>query len=280
MKKNNYELSVVVAGKPVREYNKDNNTFIEGQKDSEYIIRFKNNTKDRVMVIFSIDNLEPLSGGKAEDCKTGYIVDGLKSLELKGFRIDDNNVAAFKFSEIGQSYANSNGDPLQCGSIGVRVYSEKENELDWVKKKLQNIEDNLPPTKYIPVYPKTIWFPPYNPTSPQPIWTGGPFYRSINIDCSNESFQTTLNTTAELSNVVEPTDNYFNLGTTWGQKVSSPVTRVNFETGELVDTIIMYYTDREGLKNLGIEFEKVVKLPKTFDENKQMYCTPPPNWKG
>ncbi len=104
MHKSNYGLELLVNGRPVKEYYKDNKSFVESRNGTEYTLRFRNNSWKRVMAILSVDGIEVLKGKAAVEADNGYIVDAFSSIEVKGYRIDDKNVAAFKFAETAQGY--------------------------------------------------------------------------------------------------------------------------------------------------------------------------------
>lgn len=157
MHKNNYSLEVLINGRPAQEYYKDAKSFIEARAGTEYTLRFRNNSWKRVMAIFSVDGVEVLKGKKAADAENGYIVDPFSSVEIKGYRIDDKTVAAFKFSHGTQSYAvivgaktdEPEGDPAlgvfkhdktdrNNGVIGVRVFEEDAKDHDY-KEQYQSL---------------------------------------------------------------------------------------------------------------------------------------------
>lgn len=139
MHSNNYSLEVLVNGRPVQEYYKDSKSFIEAREGTEYTLRFRNNSWKRVLAVFSVDGVEVLKGKAASQADNGYIVDAFYSIEIKGYRIDEETVAAFKFSSGTQSYAvvvgaektnPKTGETHQektdrnNGVIGVRVFEE------------------------------------------------------------------------------------------------------------------------------------------------------------
>jgi hypothetical protein len=150
MHKNNYSLEVLVKGKPVQEFIHESKSFIEARENTEYTLRFRNNSWKKVMAIFSVDGVEVLKGKVAANAENGYIVQPFSSIEVKGYRIDDKTVAAFKFSRGPQSYAvvvggetnEPEGDPAlgvfkhdktdrNNGVIGVRVFEEDVAEKDY-----------------------------------------------------------------------------------------------------------------------------------------------------
>jgi hypothetical protein len=49
MKNNSYELNVLVGDKPLREYGHKGLTYVVGEKDKNFTLRFRNNTSARVL---------------------------------------------------------------------------------------------------------------------------------------------------------------------------------------------------------------------------------------
>lgn len=146
MHNTNYALEVLVNGRPVQEFYKDSRSFIEARSGTEYTLRFRNNSHKRVLAIFSVDGVEVLKGKAAGQADNGYVVDAFSSIEVKGYRIDDKTVAAFRFSGGAQSYSVVVGaetkDPVtgqvtqektdrNNGVIGVRVFAEDVPNHDY-----------------------------------------------------------------------------------------------------------------------------------------------------
>jgi hypothetical protein len=101
------------------------------------------------MAIFSVDGIEVIKGRAASEADNGYIVNAFSSIDVKGFRIDEANVAAFKFAELSEGYNivvgatkvdKVTGEEKQekssknSGVIGVRVIEEDAVDLDYLKQ--------------------------------------------------------------------------------------------------------------------------------------------------
>ena len=159
MHKNNYSLEVLINGRPAQEYYKENKSFVEARGGSEYTLRFRNNSHRRIMAIFSVDGVDVLKGKVAEQADSGYIVDAFSNIEIKGYRIDENNVAVFKFADTNQSYAATVGGEKEIkvgkkkktiqhktkdnnGVIGVRVFEEDIPEINYAEI-YKNESDNF-----------------------------------------------------------------------------------------------------------------------------------------
>ena len=88
MNRNSFELQILINGRPVKEYNHNNETYIEGRKGTEYTLKVKNNTYHRVLAIPAVDGINVITGKPATPDDSGYIIDGYNCVEIKGFRKD------------------------------------------------------------------------------------------------------------------------------------------------------------------------------------------------
>lgn len=281
----NVSMHVLVNGRACKEYSQHGATYIEARHGTQYTVKIKNDNPYRVMTVVSVDGLDVVSGKNAAETDTGYIIEAYDSLEIKGYRINDNDCASFVFTSRGKSYVqNIKGDARNCGVIGLRAFREKAAL-------------NAIPLPYIvPATYTTIPYYVYVNTT-----TGNS--NSVNITHRVENFthrvedskvtysaasspivtayNCSMNCSAPLgntttSNVLRSVN--FDTGTGWGSKVEQSVTRVSFDKGTLLTEMTLYYSSKEGLEDMGIDLKpkpKVVEMPKAFG-----YCTPPKNWQG
>lgn len=149
MNKSNYALEVLINGRPAKEYYRDGKAFIEGRENTQYTLKLRNNSWKRILAVFSVDGIEVIEGKVAAEFKGGYVLDPYSSIEVKGYRIDDKSVAAFRFAKTHKSYSNTVGAATvetdnrgeeqtiyqkttrNNGIIGVRVFEEKTLERDY-----------------------------------------------------------------------------------------------------------------------------------------------------
>ena len=115
---------------------------VAGQKDSTYSIVVKNRCKSALEIVASVDGLDVQDGQPASFSKRGYIIEPGKSLEIDGFRISYNKVAAFKFSSVSNSYANMrHGNTRNVGVIGIAVFTQKNvNPWTWMPDEVNRRE--------------------------------------------------------------------------------------------------------------------------------------------
>lgn len=297
---NNIEAEVLVNGKSIAEYRHDSGRFfIEGKQGTVWALRIKNNNSHRAMVVVGVDGINVINSkpiGVKKD-EAGYVIDAHTSTTIKGYRLDDNNVASFQFSKADEAYA-SKDKKLSgtTGVISVRAYREKEKPAAPLPTIIREDHHH---------YHDTWW--PYNTWKKtyEPYWGGATYCSSTtkmgnltttSMRCSTDAHagaSYTSHTTAgndiqasvsqqSLESIKESESldsNPFSLGSAWGSKAESKVKEVEFKVGNLLTELTIYYTTREGLKQLGINLARTAQV--VFpDHAPGKYCEKPANWVG
>lgn len=156
-------------------------------------------------------------------------------------------VNLFEFSTKDQSYAvkspSGEKSAKNAGIIGVRFIEEKEKYKPLIKysyTKGPSFSDDYP-------------------------WTSN-LLTTYSVDSETQNS----------SSIRRLAANSFDMGTKFSNKtVEDKVTEVEFERGETVGEVSIYYASRKNLEKMGIQFTPQVKLekPKAFKDSK--YCKPP-----
>lgn len=102
--------------------------YVAGEPGHEYEIRLRNRGGGRVLAVTSVDGVNVLSGRTAAADQRGYVLDGWSSASIDGWRKSLNEVAAFYFTRLKDSYAARTGRPDHVGVIGVAMFREREIE--------------------------------------------------------------------------------------------------------------------------------------------------------
>jgi hypothetical protein len=293
-----YDINILVNGNRCKQYNYQGKIFVEAKNGSEYEIEIKNNTFNRILAVCSVDGLSVLTGEKASEEDTGYVIDSHSPLKIKGFRYSDTEWARFKFGYKmkGKTYAQSkeDGSEQNCGILGVRIFAEKLPPPPVIEYRPIYIEKN----SWNPINP---WhYPPYYWSSGDPNWivdggttSGGLGYGSSCYNSSDLSLRDCDDISGEVKDNIKCSAKYdakivrsaelkpknFDMGTEWGRKEESKVHNVEFERGNLLQSLDIYYASRESLIEMGIIVKKELKvgLPQSFPSK---YAKPPKGWKG
>ena len=97
---------------------------IAGRPGARYAVRLVNTTGQRVLAVVAIDGVNVISGETASTGQRGYVLEPWQRTEITGWRKSDNEVAAFEFTALPDSYAARTGRPQDVGVIGVAVFRE------------------------------------------------------------------------------------------------------------------------------------------------------------
>lgn len=103
--------------------------YVRGATDRAYTVRVVNPTAQRVEAVISIDGLDVIDGESGDLGKRGYIVPAYGEVRIDGWRTSLDNVAAFRFSAVKNSYAGRKGKARNVGVIAVAVFAEQAQAM-------------------------------------------------------------------------------------------------------------------------------------------------------
>jgi len=254
MYKSSVTMEVLTSnGNPVTEYKKNGDTYIEGRKGSEFSVRLRNHSGQRVHTVLSIDGLDVVDGEKASYKSRGYILDAYQSMVVDGWRTDLETVRKFFFTREKNTYSKKSGQgTTNLGVIGLAVFAEK--------------------VRYVPPITVNYLSSPHFGTPTIDTYSAGPSFKNASrtmsvgsqTDNNNLIGATLQNTGAEAVCDAAP------IGTGMGQEQASFVREVHFEQNNTPFSVMqIFYKERKELERLG-----VIKQPKTRRVNKRPEAFP------
>ena len=289
----NVSMHVQVNGRACKEYTHKGMSFIEARSGTNYTVKIKNDNPYRVMAVLSVDGLDVVTGKPAEETNTGYIIDAYSSLDVKGYRISDDNSASFIFTSKGKSYVQqAKSNATNAGVIGLRTFKEKLSYYSgWnitagsgigsvtVPTTLGNYTINTVPCTY------TVGNTTANVTATTTAANNcSNYFNSTSVSNTNLNASSgilrSMNVSSDTSKPLS--HKQFDTGTGWGSKLEDKVTRVSFEKGDMLVEMSVYYASKEALVEMGVDLQNTPKIakepvmPKAFGN----YCTPPKGWNG
>ena len=124
---NPYTVDVEDAnGNPLRTFDHEGQTYVLGEYGARYNIRVRNRTGQRIEVVATVDGRDVISGREGDYVKErGYVLRPYGDVLIEGFRTSEQSVAAFRFTNPGNSYSSRMGTPQNVGIIGVAVFRER-----------------------------------------------------------------------------------------------------------------------------------------------------------
>lgn len=135
--------------------------YVAGKKNGRYQIRVRNKTRERILIITTVDGRNVQTGepgGGHED--GGHVLEPHQSWTFTGWRTSNNEVAAFRFGKKGGAYSSQMGSPENVGVIGVAVFEEEAPPPRVITVK---------ETQFVPMPYPVPAFPPPNPWSPYTV---------------------------------------------------------------------------------------------------------------
>jgi hypothetical protein len=99
--------------------------FVIGQEGQRYEILVHNQTGGRFEVVSSVDGLDVIDGLPAHFEKRGYVLEPHGTLRIEGWRRSQQEVAAFRFGRVSDSYAARTTGDRNVGVIGFAFFAEQ-----------------------------------------------------------------------------------------------------------------------------------------------------------
>ena len=121
------EVKVVDAYKsPLPSYHHRGSLYVMGRHHQRYMIQVTNHSAERVEVVLTVDGRDVINGEPGAYRHRGYVVDPYETISVEGFRRSASEVAAFRFTTPGDSYASRRGAGENVGVIGVAAFTERQ----------------------------------------------------------------------------------------------------------------------------------------------------------
>jgi hypothetical protein len=121
-----YEVEVLVDGTRAQSFWHEAETFVLGHLGDRYTIRVSNHTGRRVEAVVSVDGRDVIDGKPGDFArKSGYLVPAWGQVEIDGWRLSQQQAAAFRFASVADSYAARMGGARNVGVIGVAIFPER-----------------------------------------------------------------------------------------------------------------------------------------------------------
>lgn len=114
------------SGEKLEVYHHQGQLYVAGTPGHRYAVNLRNRSGGRLLTVISVDGINALNGQTAATSQSGYVISPAQSAEIAGWRKSMEEVAAFYFTSITDSYAGRTERPQNVGVIGVAVYREAE----------------------------------------------------------------------------------------------------------------------------------------------------------
>jgi hypothetical protein len=116
--------------------NASGRSLVIGEHGDRYAIEIQNNSGNRFEAVVTVDGLDVIDGKPGNFSKRGYLVQPFATVAIDGFRQSMDEVAAFRFGSVRNSYAGKKGDDRNVGVIGVAVFEERGATFPWTEREI------------------------------------------------------------------------------------------------------------------------------------------------
>ncbi len=109
-------------------YEHQGKKYIEGSPGDLFSVVLNNthsySDRRKMKFVVTVDGKNIISGKDGSIKGMGYVIKPYQSAEIKGWRVNDNEVAQFYFTSIEDSYSSKLGDGSNVGVIAAAVFNE------------------------------------------------------------------------------------------------------------------------------------------------------------
>ena len=103
----------------------DGRPYVVGRPGNEYQVRVRNRNGEDVLAVVSVDGLNVMTGETANPRQSGYVLSPWSRVDIAGWRKSLDEIAAFYFTTLPDSYAARTDRPANAGVIGVALFRRK-----------------------------------------------------------------------------------------------------------------------------------------------------------
>ena len=113
------------SGRPLPVYWYEGRAYVVGRPGNEYQVIVRNRRGEDLLAVVSVDGVNVLSGETAGTAQGGYVLAPWRRMDIRGWRKSLDEIAAFYFTSLGDSYAARTDRPQNVGVIGVALFQRK-----------------------------------------------------------------------------------------------------------------------------------------------------------
>jgi hypothetical protein len=122
----NFEVDVLVNGRPLQEYYARGRTYIEALRGAEYEIRLRNDSSDRVAVALSVDGLNTIDARHTSAWNASkWVIEPYQTITISGWQMSSERARRFYFTNERDSYGAKLGQTANLGVISAVFFREQ-----------------------------------------------------------------------------------------------------------------------------------------------------------
>jgi len=213
------------TGRELPVYWHEGRAYVVGRPGNEYQVIVRNRRGEDLLAVVSVDGVNAMTGETASARQSGYVLTPGSRVDVRGWRKSMDEIAAFYFTTLGDSYAARTDRPGNVGVIGVALFERK----------------CVPPPAAAA----------QSPAAPPAEYDAPPEMKSRAESSSNAQRAPSVTRDSLARAMPQPSSP---LGTGHGRREESRIRWVEFEraTEEPVETIAIHYDSYRNLVAMGV----------------------------
>lgn len=122
----NFEVDVLVNGRPLAEYYARGRTYVEALQGAEYELRLRNPSADRVAVALSVDGLNTIDARHTSAWNASkWVIEPYQTITISGWQMSSERARRFYFTNERDSYGAKLGQTANLGVISAVFFKER-----------------------------------------------------------------------------------------------------------------------------------------------------------
>ena len=122
----NFQVEVLVNGRPLAEYYARGRTYVEALQGAEYELRLRNSSSDRVAVALSVDGLNTIDARHTSAWNASkWVVEPYQTITIGGWQMSSDRARRFYFTNERDSYGAKLGQTADLGVISAVFFRER-----------------------------------------------------------------------------------------------------------------------------------------------------------
>ena len=122
----NFELDVIVNGRPLAEYYARGRTYVEALQGAEYELRVRNVSRERVAVALSVDGLNTIDARHTSAWNASkWVIEPYQTITISGWQMSSERARRFYFTNERDSYGAKLGQTANLGVISAVFFKER-----------------------------------------------------------------------------------------------------------------------------------------------------------
>ena len=126
----NFQLEVIVNGRPLTEYYARGRTYVEALQGAEYELRVRNDSSDRVAVALSVDGLNTIDARHTSAWNASkWVIEPYQTITISGWQMSSERARRFYFTNERDSYGAKLGQTANLGVISAVFFRERNRPV-------------------------------------------------------------------------------------------------------------------------------------------------------